>query len=55
MKRVLFIALLAVSTIAICGCEKSTEDKLNDAAKSAQKDAEAAQKDLGKKLDNALK
>ena len=50
----MFIALLAASTMVICGCEKSTEDKLKDAAKSAEKDAAAAQKDLGKKLDGAL-
>ena len=55
MKRMLFIALLAVSTLAICGCKKeTTADKLKDAAESAEKDAAKAEKDLGKKLDNAL-
>ena len=55
MKRLTFIAMIAVATLAICGCkEKTTEEKLQDAAKSAEKDAAAAQKDLGKKLDGAL-
>ncbi|MFO7936708.1 MAG: hypothetical protein R6V06_03775 [Kiritimatiellia bacterium] len=55
MKKMLFVTLLAVASLAICGCkEKTTEEKLQDAADSAQKDAAAAQKDMGKKLDNAL-
>jgi len=55
MKRLVFIAMFAVATLTICGCkEKTTEEKLQDAAKSAEKDAAAAQKDLGKKLDGAL-
>ena len=55
MKRMVFIAMLAVASLAICGCkEKTTEEKLQDAAKSAEKDAAATQKDMGKKLDKAL-
>lgn len=56
MKRIVIIAMFAVATLAICGCkEKTTEEKLQDAAESVEKDAAAAQKDLGKKLDSALK
>lgn len=55
MKRIVIIAMFAIATIAISGCkEKTTEEKLQDAAKSAEKDGAAAQKDLGKKLDGAL-
>lgn len=55
MKRIVVIALFAVATLTICGCKEKTNDKkLQDATKSAQKDAAAAQKDLGKKLDGAL-
>ena len=54
MKKLLFVALLAVSTMVICGCEKTTEEKMKDAAESAQKDADKAGNDLGKKLDGAL-
>ena len=55
MKRIVVIAMFAVATLAICGCkEKTTEEKAQDAVKSAEKDAATAQKDLGKKLDGAL-
>ena len=55
MKRIVIIAMFAIATIAISGCkEKTTEEKAQDAVKSAQKDTAAAQKDLGKKLDGAL-
>jgi hypothetical protein len=54
MKRVLFATLLIASMMVISGCKKSTEEQLQDAAKSAEKDAAAAQKDLGNKLDDAL-
>lgn len=55
MKKMIFMAMIAVSALIICGCkEKTTKEKAKDAAAAAQKDAAAAQKDLGKKLDGAL-
>jgi len=55
MKRIIIIALFAVATIAVSGCkEKTDEEKLNDAAKQAEKDVNAGAKDLNKKLDGAL-
>jgi outer membrane lipoprotein-sorting protein len=55
MKRVILIALFVVATIGISGCkEKTTEEKLNDAAKQAEQDADQGAKDLNKKLDGVL-
>jgi outer membrane lipoprotein-sorting protein len=55
MKRLLIVALFAVATIAVSGCkEKTTEEKLQDAAEQAEKDVNAGAKDLNKQLDGAL-
>ncbi|MDD2600940.1 MAG: hypothetical protein PHO37_17240 [Kiritimatiellae bacterium] len=55
MKRLTVLALLVVAIVAVSGCkEKTTEEKLQDAAKQAEKDMERGAKDLNKKLDNAL-
>jgi len=54
MKRVLIVMLFAVAMIAISGCkEKTTAEKLQDAAKAAESDANAAAADMSKKLDAA--
>jgi len=55
MKRLVIIALFAIATVAVNGCkEKTTEQKLQDAAKQAEKDMDSGAKDLNKKLDSAL-
>lgn len=55
MKRLVILAMLMVATVAVSGCkEKTTEQKLKDAAKQAEKDMNRGAKDLNKKLDSAL-
>lgn len=49
MKKLLLVVLCASMVLAIAGCkEKSTADKLKDAAQSAEKDASKALDDLTK-------
>lgn len=52
MKRFVILAMLMVATVAVSGCkEKTTQEKLQDKAKQAEKDMERGAKDLNKKLD----
>ena len=46
----LMVLGLVLMPLTFVGCEKSTEDKLEDAAKSAQKDADDAAKKAADKL-----
>jgi hypothetical protein len=57
MRRALLSVLAGALVVTACGCrEKSTSEKLKDAAESAQKDAakavEGAKKDAKKALDD---
>ena len=57
MRKLLMLLVAGTMILAVSGCrEKSTGDKLKDAASSAQKDAskavESAKKDANKALDD---
>lgn len=60
MKKLLMLLVAGTMVFAVSGCgEKSTGDKIQDAAKSAKKDAgkaaDSAKKDAAKALDDIKK